>query len=47
MRGGALYQSGFGLRMRGEGPIAELLSPLRRGGEALGPEQNPLRMKLP
>ena len=26
MRGGALYQSGFGLRMRGEGPIAELLS---------------------
>jgi DNA repair photolyase len=26
MRGGALYQSGFGQRMRGEGPIAELLS---------------------
>ena len=26
MRGGALYQSGFGLRMRGEGPIADLLS---------------------
>jgi DNA repair photolyase len=26
MRGGALYQSGFGLRMKGEGPIAELLS---------------------
>jgi DNA repair photolyase len=26
MRGGALYQSAFGLRMRGEGPIAELLS---------------------
>jgi len=26
MRGGALYQSSFGLRMRGEGPIAELLS---------------------
>jgi len=25
-RGGALYQSGFGQRMRGEGPIAELLS---------------------
>ncbi len=25
MRGGALYQSGFGQRMRGEGPIAELL----------------------
>ena len=26
MRGGALYQSSFGLRMKGEGPIAELLS---------------------
>ncbi|MBL6617060.1 MAG: PA0069 family radical SAM protein [Reyranella sp.] len=26
MRGGALYQSDFGLRMRGEGPIAQLLS---------------------
>ena len=26
MRGGALYQSGFGQRMRGEGPIAQLLS---------------------
>ncbi|CAN5900461.1 PA0069 family radical SAM protein [soil metagenome] len=26
MRGGALYQSGFGQRMRGEGPIAELMS---------------------
>ena len=26
IRGGALYQSGFGLRMKGEGPIAELLS---------------------
>ncbi|MBM3648936.1 MAG: PA0069 family radical SAM protein [Alphaproteobacteria bacterium] len=26
MRGGALYQSGFGQRMRGDGPIAELLS---------------------
>jgi DNA repair photolyase len=26
MRGGALYQSGFGQRMRGEGPIAELLA---------------------
>jgi len=26
MRGGALYQSGFGVRMRGEGPIAQLLS---------------------
>jgi DNA repair photolyase len=26
MRGGELYQSGFGQRMRGEGPIAELLS---------------------
>jgi DNA repair photolyase len=26
IRGGALYQSGFGVRMRGEGPIAELLS---------------------
>ena len=25
MRGGTLYQSGFGMRMRGEGPIAELL----------------------
>jgi DNA repair photolyase len=25
MRGGALYQSGFGQRMRGEGPIAQLL----------------------
>ena len=25
MRGGALYQAEFGLRMRGEGPIAELL----------------------
>ena len=25
MRGGALYQSGFGVRMKGEGPIAELL----------------------
>jgi len=25
MRGGALYQSEFGLRMRGEGPIADLL----------------------
>jgi len=26
IRGGALYQSGFGVRMKGEGPIAELLS---------------------
>ena len=26
MRGGALYQAEFGLRMRGEGPIAQLLS---------------------
>jgi DNA repair photolyase len=26
MRGGALYQSAFGQRMRGEGPIAQLLS---------------------
>ncbi len=26
IRGGALYQSSFGLRMKGEGPIAELLS---------------------
>ena len=26
MRGGALYQAEFGLRMKGEGPIAELLS---------------------
>ncbi|MFZ5784482.1 MAG: PA0069 family radical SAM protein [Pseudomonadota bacterium] len=26
MRGGALYQSGFGQRMKGEGPIAQLLS---------------------
>jgi len=26
MRGGALYQSGFGTRMKGEGPIAQLLS---------------------
>ena len=26
IRGGALYQSGFGQRMKGEGPIAELLS---------------------
>ena len=25
MRGGALYQSSFGVRMKGEGPIAELL----------------------
>src|SRR4249919_3145620 len=25
MRGGALYQSGFGVRMRGEGPLADLL----------------------
>ena len=25
-RGGALYQSGFGVRMRGEGPIAQLLA---------------------
>ena len=25
MRGGALYQAEFGLRMRGEGPIAQLL----------------------
>jgi DNA repair photolyase len=25
MRGGALYQAGFGLRMKGEGPIAQLL----------------------
>ncbi len=43
IRGGALYQSGFGLRMKGEGPIAELLErPLRRGGEAPWPEQDPL-----
>jgi DNA repair photolyase len=26
MRGGALYQAEFGLRMRGEGPIAQLLA---------------------
>jgi hypothetical protein len=26
MRGGALYQAEFGTRMRGEGPIAQLLS---------------------
>jgi DNA repair photolyase len=26
MRGGALYQSQFGLRMRGEGPIADILN---------------------
>ena len=26
LRGGALYQAEFGLRMKGEGPIAELLS---------------------
>jgi DNA repair photolyase len=26
MRGGALYQSSFGVRMKGEGPIAQLLS---------------------
>ena len=25
MRGGALYQAEFGLRMKGEGPIAQLL----------------------
>ena len=32
MRGGALYQAEFGLRMRGEGPIAQLLAarPRRR-----------------
>src|SRR5580765_8014852 len=28
MRGGALYQAEFGLRMRGEGPIAQLLAAL-------------------
>ena len=39
MRGGALYQAEFGMRMRGEGPIAELLArALRRGGEAPRPQ---------
>ena len=43
MRGGALYQVGFGVRMRGEGPIAELLSArFARGGEAARPQPHPL-----
>ena len=43
MRGGALYQAEFGLRMKGEGPIAQLLSArFQAGGEAARPQQDPL-----
>ena len=43
MRGGALYQSGFGVRMRGEGPIADLLSArFSAAVKRLEPQPDPL-----
>jgi len=45
MRGGALYQAEFGLRMRGEGPIAQLLSArFQAGVKRLG--LNKIRYRL-
>jgi DNA repair photolyase len=45
MRGGALYQSGFGQRMRGEGPIAQLLS-ARFAAAVKRLELNKIRFRL-
>ena len=45
MRGGALYQAEFGLRMKGEGPIAQLLSArFQAGVKRLG--LNKIRYRL-